>query len=354
MPQALTALRVLRSLAVCGNDRDAAESFARASRWADRDAVVDGLKDAVGGHDLSSLDGQGDARVDLLATLRPLTLVGRLPLHRVPPLVPMLTQVTGAVGSWAGEGKARRMSVGTYARDSLKLLSVTALTVATNELLAAVAWDGENALLDDLLAACVQALDEAFIDPGNAGDAATPAAVTADAVPIVSGGFDPAALDADLKLAIAALSAAGSDLRRAHWITSPDVAVAIGLLRGTGGAPAYPGLGAMGGGLAGLPVLTTGAVLESSDGHILALVDAGQLAYAEGVPDLRTSQHASIEMSTTPTGDTLTPAKGDTELISLFQAESTALLATFKANWKPRRDGMVQLISGLDIDGGSV
>jgi hypothetical protein len=81
--------------------------------------------------ELGTLDGPGDARVDLLNALHGMTCIARLPLHRVPPMVPLLTQQTGTRGYWAGEGAARRPSVGTYARDSLRLKPVAGVAVAS-------------------------------------------------------------------------------------------------------------------------------------------------------------------------------------------------------------------------------
>lgn len=346
----LAAARFLKSLAVCGGDVVAAVGYAeqRIREWGDY-SVVKALreKSAVGGLDVGSV-GSSDIQADLLAAVRPLTLAGRMPLRRVPSKVWMLTQLTGSVARWIGEGAARRLSAGVYAREFLRPKRVAALTVASSEHLQNATVDGDTALLADLVAACVQALDLAFITRGNAGDDATPAAVTAGVTPIASLGDTIADLDESLRLAVAALVAAGSNLTAAHWAMSPQLAAAMSLARGSGGAPAYPGIGALGGQLCGLPVLTSTVVEHDSDGASdVALVDASQVSFAEEPPELRTSGDVSLEMDTAPTGDSTTPGAASQNRVNLFQTDSVALLAGFRANWKLRRPGCVQVISGV-------
>lgn len=346
----IRAARYLKSLAVCGGDSVAAVGYAeqRQREWNDY-SVVQALrqKSAIGGLEVGSV-GSSDIQADLLAAVRPLTLAGRMPLRRVPSKVWMLTQVTGAVARWIGEGAARKLSAGTYTRELLRLKHVAALTAASNEHLQNATVEGDTALLADLVAACVQALDLAFIARSNAGDDATPAAVTADVTPIAALGDTIADLDESLRLAVAALVAAGSDLTAAHWAMSPQLAVAMSLARGSGGAPAYPGIGALGGQLCGLPVLTSGVVEFDSDGASdIALIDASQVSIAEDPPELRTSGEVLVEMDTAPTGDSTTPAAASQNRVSMFQSECTALMAGFRANWKLRRPGCVQVISGV-------
>ena len=347
----IRAARFLKSLAVCGGDLVAATAYAeqRQREWGDH-SVVQALrqKAAVGGLEAGSF-GSSDIPADLLAAVRPLTLAGRMPLRRVPPKTWLLTQITGSVARWIGEGGARRLSAGSYTRALLRLKTVAALSVVSNEALANPTIDGDTALLADLIAACVQALDLAFIARSNTGDDGTPAAVTAGVTPIAALGDAIADLDESLRLAIAALVAAGSNLTAAYWTMSPQLAAAMALTRGSGGAPAYPEIGALGGRLAGLPVLTSGVVeFDSDSASDVALVDASQISYADEAPELRTSSEVLVEMEgAAPTGDSTTPAAASQNRVSMFQSECTALMAGFRANWKQRRPGCVQVISGV-------
>lgn len=345
-----TAIRFLKSLAIARGDAQAARGYAAArDDWHDGQSVVAGLKAAVGGMDLSTIDGGSDVAADFMTALRPLTLVGRLPVRRVPALLPLLTHTSASTVRWVGEGAARpATTLGAFARSSLTLKQVAALAVASNELLADRTLDSENVVLADLLAACAEGLDRAFIDLNNSGDAVTPASVTSTATPIAYSG----ALDVDLAAAIQQLADAGSTLRSAYWIMSSALAGRLALVRDASGALAYPTVGALGGTIAGLPLITTGAANEadSDSAENIALIDASQISYAEGPPVLRTSQNAMIELDTAPTGDTLVPTAASASFVSMFQCEATALLAQLSCNWVPRREGMVALIADITLE----
>lgn len=351
----LTALRYLKSLAIAKGDGAGAIGYAQAKEddWGeDSTRVVRRLKSAVSGLGTSDIGGGSDVAHDLMAAVRPLTIAGRLTLHRMPARVPFMTQTGPARAYWVGESKARRMSVGAYSRDATGLVmkAVAALTVTTNELLDDKSIDGERALLADLLAACAEALDRAFIDRTNVGSAATPASVNSGVTPIPSTGSTLADFDADLAMAVRQLNDAGSNLRNAFWVMPSYLAARLALTRGVDGGPAYPGLGALGGTLAGLPVITSTAAeaeVNSDDLSDITLLDASQISYAEGEAEMRTSTNAMIEMDTAPTGATDTPTASSATMVSMFQTDSVALLAQIHANWKVRRAGMVQVISNV-------
>ena len=349
-PAGTLAIRYLKALANGRDDPYAALRFAESQRdWGQhKDVIATRLKAAVAGLGLNSIEGGSQVHHDLLAALRPLTIVGRLQnLRRVPPRIPMLTQAMGSVATWVGQGQGRRLSVGTYERENLELLTVAAMSVATEELLRDGSMEAEGALLHDLLAACVQALDGAFIDPSSAGATGiTPASVTSDATPIPSGGATIADLDADLATAVRQLVDAGSNLSFASWILSPKLAAGLALARGSGGASAFPEMGVLGGRLAGLPAITSVACPADSDGEVLILLDQSQITFAEHQPNLAVSRHASVEMSDSPAQDSTTP-NAASGLTSMFQADCAALLASLACNWKLRRDGCVQVIAGL-------
>ncbi|HUG26216.1 phage major capsid protein [Piscinibacter sp.] len=353
--EGLLALRYLKSMAIGGGDNAAAIGYAeaRADWGVDRASVVRQLKSALSGLSIGeTTGGASDVRHDLLAALRPLTIVGRLPLRRQPPRMPFLTQTGPARAYWVGESKARRMTVGSYSRDGEGLITktVAALTVATSEALEDKSIDAENALLADLLDACAEGLDRAFIDRLNTGSASTPASINSAVTPIPASGVSLDDLDADFAMAIRQLSDAGSNLRAAYWVMPSYFAARLALTRGIDGGPAYPGLGALGGQLAGLPVITSAAAEAEANSDDLAdvtLLDASQISFAEEEPTLRTSTNAVIEMDTAPTGASDTPTAASATMVSMFQAECVALLAQMSVNWSVRREGMVQVISGM-------
>ena len=122
----------------------------------------------------------------------------------------------------------------------------------------------------------------------------------------------------------------------------------LALTRGSGGSPAYPDIGAGGGKLAGLPVLTYEGDNES-DGGPIALIDGAFVGYAESGATLHTSQNALIEQRTDPSAATDTPTAAGTYMTSMFQSNATALLATIRLGWLRRRTGAVQVITAVSL-----
>jgi hypothetical protein len=95
------------------------------------------------------------------------------------------------------------------------------------------------------------------------------------------------------------------------------------------------------GGTAGVRV-----VAADSAGDVVVLVDTSRLVYAdEGELAVKVSTEASIEMSDAPTGSSLTPT-ASTSLVSLFQTNSTALMAERYVGWTAL-DGAVQWIDNV-------
>jgi HK97 family phage major capsid protein len=345
----LMALRYLRAIAVGHDDPMAAVSFAEASTWSAKDAITKSIKAVVGG----MTTGGGLATpvgIDFLAALRPLTALGRLPgVRRVPARTRLLQQVGPTRAHWVAQGDAKVVCLGSFTSATLDLKTVAGLTVATEELIASADIDVERALLADLLGAVALEMDIALLSPTNSGSASTPASITHAAGPITVASSSIADLDAALGVAVAQLVAAGSDLRSAAWIMSPQLAAAMALLRGSGGSPAYPALGALGGALAGLPALVSvGLDGNDSDGtSSIALIDGSAIGMTEGEPQLQASRQASIEMSDTPTGDSAAPTA--TSLVSMFQTDSVALRAVASVDWRLRVPGAVQLVTGISL-----
>lgn len=333
----LGAVRVLKALAIAKNDNVTAEGFAQASPWLGRDSIAHYIKSpaaTITTAEMGPLTPVGD---DLMTALRPLTLLGRLPgLRKLPTRTRLLNQSTGFRGYWVREGKPIPMSGGAFTASELETLRVGALTVVSNELLRSTMPSVERAILHDLLAACSEAMDGAFIGVANAGvSKERPPSVTFGVAPIAAGGGSVAQIDAALTAAQLQLIAAGNSLTTAAWVLHPALAAKMAALRGSGGAAIYPGLGALGGELAGLPALTS----AGADDATIALVDANNIGFAEGEPRLSTSTAATIDMAA-PGGD---PVR-----VSMFTNECTALLVAVPVVWQMRRPA-VAIITGVAL-----
>jgi HK97 family phage major capsid protein len=184
----------------------------------------------------------------------------------------------------------------------------------------------------------------AFIDPANGGvPETTPASVTHNGAKITSTGSSVTQIDADLTSAIQALVNAEMPLSTATWVMAPTTAAALSLKRGSGGAPAYPGITVRGGSLCGLPVLTsTSCTATGSPGErFIALVEAGDILYADdGQAEISISGEATLQMNDAPSG-------GDQQGVSLWQNGLAAIRATRFVNWQARRSGAAAVIESV-------
>jgi hypothetical protein len=129
---------------------------------------------------------------------------------------------------------------------------------------------------------------------------------------------------------------AGSNLLNAVWFMNTITAAYLGSLRGSGGSPSYPGMGALGGTLLGLPAITTAGILRSGSPSpgttYLALVDASRVWLVDDGISFKASEAAAIEMSDTPSNNSVTGNAAN--MTSMYQTNSIALLSTSFLNWR--------------------
>ena len=116
-----------------------------------------------------------------------------------------------------------------------------------------------------------------------------------------------------------------ASLDSAVFLLSATTVSYLSMLRGSGGALAFPGLSVRGGGtLAGVPVFVSGALTndDSPPASSMILVDPSQCLIADNQQvDIRVARDAAIQMLTDP-------ATGATELVSLLQTNCVAIAAT--------------------------
>jgi hypothetical protein len=295
------------------------------------------------------------AVADFAEYLRPQTILGRFgtggipSLNEVPFRTPLLSMTAGLTGHWVGEGKAKPMSKGAFARTTLEPLKCAALTAVTKELLMDSSPKADVMLRNELGASLIQVKDVSFIDPTNAGTASVePPAVTYGITPIgATGTGDAADVRTDIRALLAAFRAANNPPRSGVWIMNSNTAIALGLMTNALGQPEFGGITMNGGSLQGLPIIVSDYVPADTSGHIVVLINAQDVFYADdGGVTVATSEHASLEMDDAPTSDSVTPT--ETTSVSMFQTNSVAFLAEQRLNWKRRRDSGVQVLSGAN------
>jgi hypothetical protein len=294
-----------------------------------------GTGSGQGGSQLASASAEGD---DYVQFVRPRMIVGKLALRLIPPRVPFAIETAGATGFFVGEGLARPASKMAFTRASLMPATISSFAIFSNELLRLVSTKSELAIRADLVAATVEACDAAFVSE-SAGAAGQPAGILNASIDIASTGV----LANDVENAIDSF---GGRLDTASWLANPRLGAQIGLRTGAGGAS--NDCGARGGTLAGLPLITSEALTDTSDGADLVLVDAAGIALSEDGASIRASQTAMVEASSVPAGDTQTPTAANAVAVSLFQEESSSLIANLFMRWLVCRAGSVVRIEGCN------
>ncbi|MCR6661953.1 MAG: phage major capsid protein [Luteimonas sp.] len=329
-PSDLTIARAVITRALAEGGPDTFNDFA-IRRWGAQGGLI--AKAAVGG--VTTANTGTDPIGEWFDRIIDASILGRLQgLRRVPWQIRMNAMTAGARGFWVGQGKPIPLSKPAVDGASLRIKKVAALIVVTLESLQAGGEIAEAAFDRDLRRAVVETLDDAFLDAGNGGVTdQTPPSVTSTGI-LLSSTND---VSADIREAVEAFD---GDLARAVWVTDPKTAVAIGLDENGGLSRKFPEVGARGGEMAGIPVVTSSGSPLSSSGGQLALIDPTGIAYnADDIEITRTTQ-GMIAMSDDPEND-LAPAR-----VSMFQTESAALKSIITANWDPQRTGGVVTITG--------
>lgn len=338
-----------------GIARALADTPAEASVWAARRwggdsrpalivrSAVEGAGTTGGqwGEQLTGLSREAGAA--FLDEVRRQTAFDKIGARMLPPNTPAAATTTRPVATWAGEGKAIRVSKGAFARDTIRPASCGILTVWSRELLESAGTLAEQAIAAALIDALALGVDAAAFDPANDGTAGAPASLTYGAPAAASTGD----LDADIDWLLA--NFAGS-LDRSVWVMPPRTAAGIGLAyaRGLGA-----NLGPRGGELLGMPALTSEGIEHDSGGGLLILIDGGSVSAADEGVEIERSEHAAIEMDDSPAMDGLAPTGPTGAIVSLFQADLLGLRAIRHVGWKLARPDAVSVITGARYTTGS-
>ena len=309
-----------------GSSPELINTFA-ASRWVDGFAVAKAAQSAITTGDI----GTPEAIEYLNAVREKSVLGGMAEIRSVPFNKRMLARANGVTGSFVNEFAAAPFQRVVLAGSTLESKKVVVLIATTDEAVRAESPSAEAGLQTDCEIGCVGAIDQAFLDPTNAGSATIPAAVTHGASTVAATG-DAAA---DLK---ALVSASAGDMASSYLVTDPDTATGLAMVRGANGSFLFPDAGPRGGSLLGIPLLASRYSPRDSSGGQIALIDAFGIALAMDGIELSQSDQTSLVMADTPTS----PA----QVVSMFQTNTVALKAVIHANWENQRAAGVAVISG--------
>lgn len=292
---------------------------------------------------------EGGVVADFYDFLQPQTILGKFgtggipSLNRVPFRVPLIGMTDGGDGYWVGEGKAKPVTSFGFERNTLDPLKVAALCVVNEELLLDSSPSADTLLRNALARALRRRTDIDFIDPAKTAVAGTsPASITNGITPIgATGTGDADDVRTDVRALFGSFIAANNAPTSGVWIMSASTALALSLMQNALGQAINPGLTMNGGTFAGLPVITSEFVPSVTAGGYVILVNAEDIYYADdGDVRVDTSQHASIEMSTNPEGETGT-------VVNMFQTNRVAFRAERRIDWMRRRAEGVAVLENV-------
>lgn len=271
----------------------------------------------------SALITQNTIADEFIELLRAETVVDKLSSQMRP--APFNTSITGmatgSTASWVGEGAKKPATNPTFNNIDIKLHKLAGIVVMTDELLRLATPSADKMMLNDLIEASVELIDDTFLDAAPQ-TAVRPAGVLNGATKVVATGVTIAAYSADLAVLRKAFISKNLSLSGAHYIMSETRASDMGELRDALGNPYYRGMDAPLGEktLGGLPVIESESVTD-----VIALVKPSELYLADdGQVQIDYSDQATVDM-------------GSQNLVHLFQENKIAIRAERYITWAKRR-----------------
>ncbi len=283
--------------------------------------------------DITTLTGE------FLEYLRPKTIIGRLPLTRVPFYSRVQSQTSGGSANWVGQAVQKPVTKFDYDALTLTSAKVAAIAVLSDELVRFSSPSAEGRVRDSLVGIITERLDRDFIDPDKAVSAnVSPASITNGITGLTpSSGGDAADVRTDVAALMGAFIGSNQDVSGLHWIMSGTSALQLMLMRNALGNREFPDITVNGGTFEGFPVITSQycAVVGSPTPNVVILLNPKEIFLADdGGVTVDMSNEASIEMSDDPANESGT-------VVSMYQTNQVALRAERFINWARGRTSAV-------------
>jgi HK97 family phage major capsid protein len=270
---------------------------------------------------------------DFIEYLHGRTVYDRLPLREVPANVQIKGQDGAATGYWVGENNSITISAQSFSAVNLTPLKVAAMAVVSNELLRDSTPAAEALVRDALVEASSKRIDDTFLSTSAASAAVSPEGILQNISADSASGTDADALRADIKTLyadfIAAKTASGL-----YFVMNPALAKSIQMLYNALGMPEFPGITQDGGNLLGDPVVTGDNV---NSAHLILLNPREIYKIGDMGVQVSISREATIEMSDGPAGESQGATAMASNIVNMFQTESTAIKIVRPINFQRRR-----------------
>lgn len=289
---------------------------------------------------------------DFITYLRARTLIGQAQFRPIPFNVRVGSQTSGGTAGWVGQGKAKPVTKFDFVAQTTGYTKVAGIAVLTQELIRLSDPSAEMLVRDSLADCVIERIDSDLFDPDVAAVANVNPAGLLNGVNPIAGtiGDDAESIRAAILRLWAPWDSSFMGARPAYY-TTPAVARYLASLREMTGTASFPGIGPNGGVLDGVPLRTSQYLANNggSGGAPFILVDESEVYLADdGNVTLDASEQASVEMSSTPAGSSVTSvAASSTNFVSMWQTNSVAFRAERWIWWGLRRTGAIQWIDGF-------
>jgi HK97 family phage major capsid protein len=319
--------KALRRLANFKGDAVAASAYADSQHDFQSAMLLRAAVGAVTTGNASALATTRLASDEFVELLRPQTVLGRLTFARQIPFLTEVARVVGAATSyWVGEAGYESLSaMQTDRTTALEERTVASICVLSQETLRLSGPLGEAMIDTELTAAVAQAIDAAFLSDA-AASGARPAGIFYGSGSLSTSG-DPETDFANL------IDHFHGNLTRAAFLMSSRLAARLNLMRDSGGLSNFRDVGANGGEIAGIRVITTDNMQDDTSGSLIGLVDQSGILIADNGVALSLARHAAITMA-----DNVSAAAAQ---VSLWQTNSVAARVTRTVNWSRAIDSAV-------------
>ena len=251
-----------------------------------------------------------------------------------PFLVQIPREITPAASAWVGQGYPAPVTNPTLNKIILQPTKVSSIIVLDDESTKIESAASEQSTLNIVKAALIGNMDNLAMNPtltevadsSGTGLIVAPASITAQGTQISCTGSSAAQRAADIQTKINTMWM----FRNPVLIMAPSVGAGYGASLTTGGNRMFPNVGAQGGEIFGIPVLTSGFMPQpagSPTGNYVVMLDLADLILCDdGQYEIDVSGEASLQMNNAP-------STGAQNLVSLFQTSGTAIRINKTVNW---------------------
>jgi HK97 family phage major capsid protein len=261
--------------------------------------------------------------------------------------IPARNTATTVAGSFVGQGSPIPVRQGAFTVTTLTPKSLKVITTFTREMAEHSTPQIEAVLRRSIVEDTQVAIDSVLLD-ATAASAIRPAGLR-NGVSVITGtaGANLAALVADIKAAVAALTTStNGNLRNPVWIMHPNQVTSIQFQTNANGEFLFQNE-IQAGNFRGFPLLVSTTVPTG----VVLLIDAADFVSATAeAPVFTASDQATLHMEdTTPLaiGTAGAPATVAAPARSLYQTDSMAIRMTLDMNWAMLRTGSIQVLNAV-------